>query len=531
MSSNLKDLYKAGAPDTTAIALSAWTLAGIIEELCKRAGVPKFSVDFIEGMADGFSITNEQSAKTALEDLAQTFCFDLSNHSGRLHFVPRAGEPVLALTTEQLTESAKEKKRRDSLRIPKILQLSYFDTEGGLTADMQTSDRALDSRSKDIKKLETSVLMSADQAARSVVIWHKIQVEETRGEVTFKLPDSFIALAPADIITLDGARLRIVSVEMEAGQQSIRAVYDRQSAYYSTIKGIPRAEASDAPDLILADTLLRVFEAPPLNDAQDTLGYYIAVTPQTLNWQGAQVDLSRDGVNFVDSEEATSYATFGELSAPLNFHRHEYRDDVNTLTVKLARADMELLPATQAEMQNRANLALIGDELINFSGVNQISNTEWELTGLLRGRKHTPSTHHMAGERFILLDDQVQFVPAEQFDLGRTLTFRATSYGAQPTTSGWQTLTLSAIEEPAPAYLKARRTGNDLVLSWIGTGRRGGGAVVSLSAGFKHYRITRGGQAWETTQSTLTIPYSAGTVTVQQVHALTGAGIPASISI
>jgi len=351
------------------------------------------------------------------------------------------------------------------------------------------------------------------------------------GEVSFKLPDSFIALAPADIITLDGARLRIVSVQLEAGQQAIRAVYDRQSAYYSTIKGVPRQEASDAPDLILAQALFYVFEAPPLDDADDTLGFYLAVSPDSLNWNGAQVDLSRDGVDFVDSVDATSYATFGELTAPLNFHRHEYRDDLNTLTIELARADMELLPATQAEMQNRANLALIGDEIINFSGVNQISDTGWELTGLLRGRKHTGATHHAAGTRFILLDDQVDFIPSQQFDLGRSLTFRATSYGLEPVATGWQTLTLSGVKEPAPAYLKARRSGNDLILSWIGTGRRGGGASVSLSAGFTHYRVTRGGQSWETAQNTLTIPYSAGIVTVQQVHTLTGAGLPASITV
>jgi len=390
---------------------------------------------------------------------------------------------------------------------------------------------ALDSRSKDTKKLETSILMSADSAARAVVILHKIAVEETRGEVSFKLPDSFIALAPADIITLDGVRLRILSVQLEAGQQSIRAVYDRQSAYYSNIKGVPRQEASEAPDLIVANTLFHIFEAPPLHDADDTLGYYLAVSPDSLNWQGAAVDLSRDGVNFVDSEEAASYATFGQLTAPLAFHRHEYRDDLNTLHIELARADMELLPATQAEMQNRQNLALIGDELINFSGVNQTGDTSWELTGLLRGRKHTPAKNHLTGERFILLDADVQFMPVQQFDLDRNLTFRATSYGAEPDTSGWQTLTLSGIKEPAPAYLKARRSGNDLILSWIGTGRRGGGANVSLSAGFTHYRVTRGGQSWETPQSTLTIPYSSGTVTVQQVHALTGAGQPASIQV
>jgi len=523
-----------GAPGLAPVPadLGRWSVAGIIEDLCKRAGVPRFDVDALQAHADGFSTTNEQSAVAALEDLAQTFLFDAANAGGTLRFVPRAGEPVLSLTDNDLTQAAKERTRGDSIRVPRIVQLSYFDTDGGLTPDVQTSDRSLDSRSRDVSKLETSVLMSADDAAKSATIRHKIAVEEARGEVSFKLPDAFIALTPADIIELNGARLRIVEVRLDSGEQSIRAVYDRKNAYRSNIQGLPRAGAEDPPDLLLADTVLHVFEAPPLADADDRLGFYVAVTPDSLNWQGAVVELARDGgQNWTDSEDGSSYATLGTLSAPLPFHRRDYRDDRNTLTVELARADMELLPATQAEMQNRANLALIGDELINFSSAVQTGETTWELSGLLRGRKHSKSSTHSAGERFILLDDQVQFIPAEGFDLGRTLALRATSYGAVPAVTGRQNLTLAGIQEPPPAYLKARRSGGQLLLNWRGTGRRGGGAQAKPSASFIGYRITLGGQSWDSAETHISIPYSSGTVTVQQVSSATGAGQPASIQV
>src|SRR5690606_27896306 len=106
------------------------------------------------------------------------------------------------------------------------------------------------------------------------------------------------------------------------------------------------------------------------------------------------------------------------------------------------REDMELLPATMTEMLNRANLAIIGDELINFSEANQVGPTTWELRGLLRGRKGSGAVAHSAGERFVLLDlGDIAFVPAELFELGRALTFRVTSFGLEPGPNS-QTITL-----------------------------------------------------------------------------------------
>src|SRR5690606_13556115 len=78
---------------------------------------------------------------------------------------------------------------------------------------------------------------------------------------------------------------------------------------------------------------------------------------------------------------------------------------------------------------NRRNLAIIGDELIQFANADETSEGKWELSYFLRGRKATVTAEHEADSRFVLLDNSVPFVPASLTDIGRTITFRATSFG------------------------------------------------------------------------------------------------------
>src|SRR5690606_36021289 len=110
------------------------------------------------------------------------------NHSGMLHFVPRGEAPVRDIPLEDLVGDSDvmfEVKRKDTIMVPRVINLEYYDTEGGLTADKQTSDRTLDERSKAESTTQTTVIMRADDAARSVVVSHKIAIEELRGEVKF----------------------------------------------------------------------------------------------------------------------------------------------------------------------------------------------------------------------------------------------------------------------------------------------------------------------------------------------------------
>lgn len=519
---------------------AGWAVSSVILEIAARAGVPPeaLNVDRIEGGLDGFSTTNAQSAAAALETLGGMFLFDPSNYDGMLHFVPRGGGPVAELVTDDLIDDGKDiekTNRSDSITIPRVVHLEYFDTNGGLTPDKQTSDRTADGGRNNAESVtQTTVIMRADDAARAVVISHKIGIEEQRGDGEFSLPMSWLQLTCADVITLNGTRRRITEIEIDEGQQNYKAVYDRASAYQSTIAGVPIDLPSEPPELIISPSVIEIIDSHILASADDQLGYYVAVSSDTQDWRGASVELSKDGgASWIDSDSTTSNAIMGSLADSLPAHTHWYRDDVNTLTVDLLREDMELIPATMTEMLNRANLAIIGDELINFSEADQVGPTTWELRGLLRGRKGSGAVAHSAGERFVLLDSfGVTFIPAELFELGRALTFRVTSFGAEPGPDS-TTITLlgrSQIERQ-PAYIRTLRSGGDIIVSWQGVGRLGGGASVGMGAYFTGFRVTLGATTVDTAARTVTIPYSAGTLSVRQLNSITGPGPAATVTV
>lgn len=517
---------------------ASWSLGGLIADICSRAGVPydRINVETLSGYVQGFATTNTHGSDSAIQALATVFQFDPCSYDGMLHFAPRGGVSVADVELDDLVDDGQEIERysrRDGIEIPRVMHLEYTDIDGGLTSNKQTSDRSIDDRAQDEKTMQTSVVLGSEEAATAITVMHKLAIEEQRGEVEFSLPDSWIWLTVSDVINLDGQRLRITEVEIDDGFQKYKAVHDRLTIYSTTITGVAPPTPDDPPSLVVAPSVLQFIDCPIIDSDDDELGYYIAVSSDSLNWEGAEVDFSRDsGANWVDSDATTVNATMGSLISGCGVHSVYYRDDVNTLDVQLLRDDMELISATQAEMQNRVNLALIGDELVNFSTVVQLTATTWRLGGFLRGRKGTTAAAHVSGERFVLMDSlTVTFIPAELFDLGKDLTFRAISYNLSTGDNVTGTFTGQSQVERQPAYLKAVESGSDLIVTWQGVGRLGGGAAVAMGAYFSHFLITLGSNTWTTTDNTITIPYAAGTLSVQQVNSITGAGPAASVSV
>lgn len=518
---------------------AGWSVSSIILDIATRAGVPaeRLNVDRIEGGVDGFVTTNKQSAAAAIEQLAGIFLFDPANYDGVLHFVPRGGSVVRAITRDECVDDRNEEvetSRKDPISVPRVINLEYYDTDGGLTKDKQTSDRSQDGRSVSDSVTETTVIMRADDAARSVVISHKIAIEEQRGEISFSLADTHLDLTVGDVVTYDGARLRITDIEIDDGVQHYTTVYDRLAAYESAIEGLPIDVPSVPPSLIVDESRIEIIDTHILESADDSLSYYVAVSSVGTNWAGAVVEISKDGgANWIDDSGTNANSVMGELSSPLPVGPVPYPDRVNTVTVTLLRDDMSLTPATMTEMMNRANLAIIGDELVNFSEVGQVGPSEWVIGGFLRGRKGTSVAAHPAGTRFVLLNLGIlDVVEAEPFELNRPLTFRITSVGSETPS---QTTTLvyqgNSQRERMPAYLKTRRDGGNIVVSWQGVGRTGGGASVGMGSYFAGYRVSLGSTVIDTPQREVTIPYTPGTLSVAQLNTITGPGPAATVNV
>jgi len=521
-----------------------WPLDEVIAEICARAGLPENTINLSSLQQDrtylyGTFATADNDAYTAIEELQTLFQFDTCNYDGVLNFIKRGGNIEAEIPVDDIVDeknTLETMTRKDTIEIPRVLNLEYYDIDGALTLGKQSSDRSLDIRTTDEETKETTVMLSADQAKQLVVISHKVLIEEQKGEYEFSLPDSYIGIVVGTVIKINGKRLRVTEVELDDGKQKYTAIVDRASAFTSTASGVPIPVQDPATTNTVGPSVYEFLDIPILSDSDDRLMFYNAVNGYT-NWSGTVVDLSLDGgANYIDSDSSVAPSTIGYLATDLLEGSLYYPDTVNKCRVKLIKSELYLEEATLTEMMNRKNLCIIGDELINFGNAVEIEPGLWELDYFLRGRKGTDVVTHLKGERFVLLRiANLAKETAETYLLNRDLTLRATSAGSNITSSiQTQTFYGNSQLERAPAYLTATKSGTDIIITWQGVGRIGSGGNVSQSQHWRGFRVYINGVA-QPDQLTegLTITNTGGTVTIEvcQLNQFTGEGPRASIII
>ena len=481
-----------------------WVLPDLIEEISIRANVGPMLLRVSEldygQVVRGYTITAAYPCYSALQQLSQAFFFDPSNVDGRIHFVPRGRDAVAHIVEDDMIDNDTpvdgDSRRGDSISVPRVLHLNYYDVAGGLNTDKQHSERPEGSRSEGEASMQTTVILSADEAATIVGKTHALMVEQQKGELSVPLPDNWLRLAESDPVhvSFDGKTVRgiIGEVRIEDGEQHYKIARDRQSIYTMQVEGIPAAPITRPPSSVAGPTLVEFIDIPILRDSHDMLGYYLAVSGVMPAWPGAFVELSLDGgQTWFEGQRTNVGSIMGTLASPLGDHPQAFPDSVNACEVAITTPHVTLEGVSLANMQNRRNLALIGDELVNFGDVDEVSEGVWELSRFLRGRKGTDSTAHAIGERFVLLDTAA-FIPADLTTLGQTLTFRATTIGRPTDEATTVTVTFAGRSqtERAPAYLQARRNADNVIASWQGVGRLGGGAHVAMGAHFAGYVVT-----------------------------------------
>lgn len=515
-----------------------WSLGNLIIELCSRAGLEPdmFDVGSLEGQVKGLLVSSNTPLTGIIGTLAQNHLFDISNHDGKVHFIPRGGDVVRVVNLDDLIDTGDFDKRvrNDSISVPLTMHLEYFDINGGLNPDMQTSERSIDSRAKNSKKLQTTELLNSDEAARSIAITHKLAIEEQRGNFEFHLTRKYFELVSGDVIEMDGERMRITAVEIDTNSQKYKASFDRLSAYSSTVQGVPAQQPTPPPDKVIGVTDVQIVDTHILSDQDDELGFYLTGIRTTDAWAGAAVEISIDGgESYVDEIEIAAEGVIGYLTAPVGNHPHWYQDLVNEIELKLVDKRDVLEQYTHRDVMNRRGLIIVGDEIMNYEVADDVDGDgNWRLTKLLRGRKGTKAVAHDAGERVVFLEyGAVDFIETELFDVGRTYTLRVTSFETTEEIMYEYTYQgRSQIERPV-ARLSARKDGGSMVISWIGVGRLGGGQRVAMGQHFDGYRVTIGNEVHNTQSMQITLPYQEGVVKVQQVNKLMGAGEAVEITV
>lgn len=161
-------------------------------------------------------------------------------------------------------------------------------------------------------------------------------------------------------------------------------------------------------DAIAGRTVLAAFEIPALDDALlDAPRLTIAAAGEGAGWRSAALLTSVDGgANWVDAGPAAAPAVLGWVEAPPPTGSALLADLAGAMVVRLANDAMLLADADDAALDRGANLALAGDELIQFGRAEPLGNARWRVSRLLRGRRGTEWAigAQAAGARFAMIE-------------------------------------------------------------------------------------------------------------------------------
>lgn len=447
-------------------------LAGVIAELCARAGLSGVDAAGVRGVLSGCVVDGPASAREALEPLLTAFDVRVVESGGRIVFRhAAAGETVL---DEGALIDAPELERADSAAPAARLDVTFLDPAGeyrlGVVSALSGAPQAVE-----VERVDLPIVLE-QSLARGIAERLLARRLEGRERARLRLAPQLLALEPGDRATLLGAAYEIEAIE-EGMERALRL--RRASA------GTARVLASEPPapsrPEVFSPPHCFVLDLPPLPGAEE--GDARPLAAAFANPWGGPLEV------YAGAEEALLRPR-GELVQP----------------ARIARLEWALYPGPVGRWDDGADIeaAFLGDPLDSVSdaalleGANrcaviapdgaveivQIARAElagpgrYRLRRFLRGLGGGEARFAPAGSWLVVLDGRLARVGLEPEERGADLLWRfqwrrSSDPGAR---TGLSRRLDAAWARPfAPAQVRvARLAGGDVLCSWVRQARLGG---------------------------------------------------------
>lgn len=131
---------------------------------------------------------------------------------------------------------------------------------------------------------------------------------------------------------------------------------------------------------------------------------------------------------------------------------------------------------TELAILNGANLALIGEELVQFTNAEFLGKGSYKLSGLLRGRAGTENkvSTHASNEDFVLINNAVLQEDMSNSLINLERLYKPVSVGLSLDEAQNENFTYGAnsLKPYSPVHIKGvRNVSGDLNISWVRRGR------------------------------------------------------------
>lgn len=455
------DLYVLGYVEGAKIAYKAHfgspnlkgyvTLAQIVGDISAACGLDPdtdFDVTDLEStIVIGSLVGRESTGRQAIDPLRAVYFFDGPESDGKIKYRIKTGVPIASVTEDDLAareeqgdadQSKVTETRRQDYEIPSKVILHYaaqrLDYQQGVQQAKRPSGAA---HMADPTTLEVAVVFD-DTEAKQRVEKSLYQLWIERNQLSANLPPWYIVYDAGDVLTIpyDGVSAAVYLTQTGFGLNGVVAMegVTTDSIIYqdSPSTGVSPTVPGQGGGVV--ETMrLDIIDGPLLRDQDDVPGEYVAGSGQSDSWRGGVVCRSPDNITFEQIVSIPRAAAAGNAVNVLAAAAYGpcLFDRVNTVRVSLDRSDLTLSNASEIDVLNGANTAMLGDELIGFARANLVSPGVYDLSVLLRYRQGTEWATHAVGDRFVLLqrDGSTQAVSRAIGELGRTDYWRGVSIG------------------------------------------------------------------------------------------------------
>lgn len=484
-------------------------LSSIVADVCTRASLSLAQLDVSEltDLVDGFKITKQMSARSALEPLRQAYFFDAVENGDQIVFVKRGAAAAAAITADDLGASEDQaatdlviSKRAQESELPAEVNVAYVCRAADYQTGVQQCQRVT-TGSQQVIGVELPIVMTDMKGAEVAdVLMYDAWVG--RADRTFRTTIRWAHLLPSDVVTVsdeDATYTGRIIEKLEDGQTIEWTMRDTAlSTYVPESVAVP---TSGGGALVSFGGGMRVelMDLPALRDEDDNAGFYVAAQGLRATFGGGQLYRSADGTSYSAVQTMNAMAAIGTADTVLpDFDGGNVIDEASAITVTLYQG--ELASCTRAELLNGANLCLIGFELVCFQRATLSSGSTYTLTGLLRGRRGTEQHmgEHLASERFVVLSESTTYRVSQSLSQIGTAYYKGVPNGAALADTLQVTFsnTAKALRPLSPVHLFATPTAGsptEYEIQWIRRGRIGAtwhdGADTPLGEGDEQYIV------------------------------------------
>ncbi|GAT77099.1 hypothetical protein EHRUM3_03710 [Ehrlichia ruminantium] len=405
--------------------LSLLGISHIIHNILTNIGLQdsKIEIENLHNAVDGYAITEAQSARSILNTLQNIYNFEIIEKDGKLVITSNNLSSIYNIPTNDIISNHKNSylkitKTKSSNLINRI-NFMYLNKNDDYKVSLQYA-RLPFIQNTIIRNFHIPIVLNNNQAK---IITQNILNKKLNNQYTFylTLPIKYIWLDVNDTIKIEynnlSFEIKITNIYLDNLFINIEGISNTELLNYQSFSFENTTIQEETTDI----TSIRILDLPCFQNIDNVL--YFMVIRKKAEWNGSIIYSQDDTEHYKHALSINTEAIVGITIDTLDNGPITIPDTANTLTILLKTGHLNSI--TSLFINNRSNLALIGNEIIQFKNAKHIRENLYQISHMLRGRFGTELyiNKHKNREFFVLLDN-LPYIKISKSSIKKSLMYK-----------------------------------------------------------------------------------------------------------